>query len=226
MNKEFSDSIEPKEINNSRVADYCRWIISLIDNDENSNKIVDILTNKQQYQGVTYSEVFLRNIDKINLSDVISIFFDKFSWQPDRIGMNELMRIYYSQPFETRESFEFKKIEKDDLESNSESLKNIKEFKEEYKEFYPGNFQRQSNSIPNDNKKFSLWLYDVLRKHYERMNRVREWEVEDFIYSPNGEVRYSFARFAMKFIFLSSMDLDILNKEDLEELEVEIEEII
>lgn len=222
LNKEFLDHLEPKN-NNSRVDDYCKWLISLIDNDRNSNKIVETLTNKQQYQGVTYSEVFLRNIDKIILSDVITIFFEQFSWQPIRIGMNELMRIYYSQPLETRESFEFKKLETEDLESNSESLKNIRKFKEEYKEFYPRNFYSQAISIPNDNKKFINWLSDILTKHQERAKSEKEWEIEDFIYSPNGEKRFSFAKFAMKFIFLNSLDLDTLSSEEPVELEVEID---
>lgn len=224
LNEEFLDYIEPKKIDNSRVSEYCKWLISLIDSDKNSTKIIETLINKQQYQGVTYSEVFLRNIDKVNLSDVITVFFDKLSWKPIRLGMNELMRIYYSEPFESRELFEFKKIETEDLELYSETLKSIKKFKEDYKEFYPRNFYSQAISIPNDNKKFNSWLIDILTKHNERAKEENEWEIEDFIYSPDGERRYTFARFAMKFIFLSSQDLSTLNIEESEEFEIEIDE--
>ncbi len=119
------------EVNNAgcKVYEACKWIISLIQQDEKINSIKSNLTNPNENQKVGFNRIIFDALDEkeIALEEIVEIFYDE-DYNYRKYGSNELLRIFFSQP--EQESFDFFSLK--NVINNIESKTEIDKI--EYKE--------------------------------------------------------------------------------------------
>ena len=206
----------------------CEWLIGLVQVDKNKVKTINWLKNQQHYARVTFTEILLRQAQMVSMKSILTYLYDE-NWNPMRIGLNELLRIFFNQPSQRQIAFEVE---------NSIDENPFDDFAKAYRKYYTekysnatAKFGRQVYSIPNENRRFLNWLTDTLQKRdeYYKDNLQKNSsvsEVAELLSNPSGERRLTFARFAIKFSLLKLTELNENQIEEMEEdLEDELEEI-
>lgn len=200
----------------SLVLDACNWLITLIKKDSNQNKIIERLTDKNEYSFVNYTEMFIRLVQSndVSLDDItITLYSDDF--KPSHYGINELLRIFFSQKEQTHTTIEKLSIE-NGLTNNNWFAK-INNFATDYQQYYyekyknnetgyfPINkFKKIISNIPLETSKFMQWLREAIENTNEFIEdnaRIKDkWSEDDLLYAPNGEMPISFGKLAIKFL--------------------------
>lgn len=75
----------------------CEWLISLVQKDKNKEKTINWLKNQQHYVQVTFTEILLRQAKEVSMKNILTYLYDD-EWNPIRIGLNELLRIFFNEP--------------------------------------------------------------------------------------------------------------------------------
>jgi hypothetical protein len=203
----------------------CEWLISLVQNDKNKEKTIAWLKNQQHYAQVTFTEILLRQVSNVSMKSILTYLYDD-NWNPMRIGLNELLRVFFNEP----KPREIKFDSETGINENP-----FADFADKYKEYYTQKypnaetkFERQVMSIPNDNRRFLSWLNNTLQKRNEfykenPQDGISSIEIEDLLSNSFGERKISFSRFAIKFSLLKITN----HSEEIseEELEDELEEL-
>lgn len=215
----FTEAIPALDILSTDASNFLKWIIHLIQKDDNSKTIIKRLIDKQEYINVGYNEMFLRTASNHSVS-IINIFEALYNLDgsSNRYGLNELLHIFFLQP--TPEVYD----DNSDLqitcnkvtESYLNWFKTFEKFSLDYQRYYfdkyenkeTGNkpynkYLNQITSIPNENTHFLRWLdeamintNDFLCENIESMEN--QW-TDAILYNPNGEFSIGFARFAIQF---------------------------
>lgn len=224
----FNNALPPVYKENFSVLIVCDWLIKLIEKDINRNKIISDLTNRNNYALVSYSKLLLRAIENCNilLEDVaIALYDDHFRLSV--YGMNELMRIYFTQS--TRENL----IEENTIvvphvfgKDVEEWFNTIKDFTIDYRDYYYEKYKnRDTDKLPvgkfkNLIKHISLETSGFLQWFREALNNVNEfvlnangikdkWKEEDLLFNPNGEISLSFSKLAIKLLLTKQSQTNI-----------------
>lgn len=226
--KEFRKELpQLSENRKTEAGKACEWLISLVQIDINKKKTINWLKNQQHYSQVTFTEILLRQAKEVSMKSILTYLYDD-NWNPMRIGLNELLRIFFNEQRPREIKFEIE-IGKDENP--------FADFAEKYKEYYtlkyPNaaiKFGQQVSSIPNENSRFLKWLIDTLQKREEYYDEKKEnftvFEIEKLLSNPSGERRLTFVRFAIKISLLKIAEFNRDEIEDIEEdLEDELEEL-
>lgn len=211
--------------NQTEAEKACYWLISLVQNDKNKEKTINWLKSQQNYTQVTFTDILLRKAQNVSMTNILTYLYDE-EWNPTRIGLNELLRVFFNEPKPKQVSFEIENFKDDN------SL--FADFATDYKTYYSSKysiskFKSQVKSIPNQNKNFLRWLSDTLTKRQEFLEKeyptqgFTNFDIDTLLSNPKtGEKKVTFARFAIIFSLLKIAELG----EDIEEIEDELEEEI
>ena len=203
------------------AGNICRWLIALIQNDEQRDTLVRDLLSPQEYFSVNYTEVFYRAYQQ-SAVDLPSIFYALYNedYRSSRGGVNGLLRIFFSQ--QEPKVLAIEALEKSDhwvLDKPTEVWFNtIDQFCEDYQAYYFNKYENKETgerpyekyyrlveAIPNENSKFLLWFYEAIQNTNEFLqennDKSNSWS-EAILYDPWGKCPISFARFAIKFSLL------------------------
>lgn len=214
-----NDSIPKVNIADAKVLEACKWIISLIQNDGKVNAVKSNLTNPNENQKVGFNRIIFDALDEkeIALEDIIEVFYDEdFNFR--KYGLNELLRIFFSQP--AQEIFEFKDW-KTKLENNSILYKwmyRIQAFANDYQNYFYANnvnfetgkpsykkFENTIHALVKENDNFYSLLNEVIYntnqyiKESEK-NKEDKWSVEELMTNPLGNSNHNICILAIKFL--------------------------
>jgi len=226
--KEFKNELPVPSLASHRTLaeKACEWLISLVQNDKNKEKTINWLKNQQHYTQVTFTEILLRQAKHVSIKSIWTYLYDD-EWNPNRIGLNELLRIFFNEPKPRQIAFQ--------AETTDDKNK-FYFFAQQYKKYYtekypdePWKYWTQVKSIPNQNHKFLRWFDDILNKSKKFSEKsatpyvFEESNIEDLFTNPLGERKLSFARFVIKFSLLQTDYSDSQSEELEEDFEEEFE---
>lgn len=214
-----SNEIPTVNITDTKVFEACKWVISLIQNDEKVNTIKSNLTNPNEHQKVGFNRIIFAALDEkeIAFEEVVDVFYDEdFNYR--KYGLNELLRIFFSQP--KQETFEFKNLES--YLANNAILRNwlnrIQAFANDYQSYFYANnfnfetgtpsykkFEKTINSLVKENDNFYSLFNEVIYntnqyiKENEK-NREDKWSIEELMTNPLGNSNHNICILAIKFL--------------------------
>ncbi|AYO58298.1 hypothetical protein CO230_09325 [Chryseobacterium sp. 6424] len=216
--------VTSKEIPNinieySKVFEACKWIVSLIQKDEKVNTITFNLTNPNENQKVGFSRIILDalNYTEITLEEIVEIFYDE-DYNFKKYGLNELLRIFFSQS--DQQSFEFHNLRNLSITADifQRWLNRIREFATDYQTYFYANnfnfetgkpsykkFERTINSLVTENDNFYALLTEIIyntNQHLKEMEQTKEdkWSIEDLMTNPLGNSNRNICILAIKFL--------------------------
>lgn len=214
-----SNELPIVDVSASNVFEACRWIISLILMDTKVNTIKSNLTNPNENAKVGYNRVFFDalNETEIRLEEVIKLFYDA-DYNFKKYGLNELLRIFFSQP--NQQKIEFKNLERDSFEDNliQNWINIIQTFVNDYQSYYYSKYQnvetdaqpykkfeRTINTLIKDNDNFYELLREVVFNTNEYIHerdgtKVDKWSIEDLMTNPLGNNNRNICVLAIKFL--------------------------
>jgi hypothetical protein len=209
QNEVFINERPAIEVKKYQTLSICKWLISLIQNDEKWASIIKDLINTQEYKTVSYQSLFLRNADKIQLDVILFTLYDE-DLKPSRYAINEILHLFFLQPnqekFELSESFLSKDIQLSF--SISKWIDCIEKFSQNYQSYYlekyssNKKFLNQINSIPDNTTQFLRWFEEAIEntnQYLKETEATQEWS-DTLLYNPNGEFSPTLTRFIFKFI--------------------------
>lgn len=222
LKETFNSQMPQRSAKESCIANLCKWIISLIEQDEKRDSyFVRSFADNQNYTSINYNELLIRSArySTINLEKILATFFDeelKTSWY----SINELLRIFYNQ--KDQQKYELADFNipsiwiKDERFLDWESQ--LLEFVSNYQAYYMNKYSNrvtgrkpfskllsQISNVPNNNGHFIHWLNDAVENvnsYLKDRNGLLDdkWKYDDLIYNPLGETSVPFSRFAIKFL--------------------------
>ena len=223
LHQYHSKQIPEAKNKTTNVKNVCEWLISLIQKDSQKLKYITDLTNIKDYRKVIYTNLIIRSFESLNLeiqTICIALYDNGFSLSKN--GINELLRIYFSQPkqeiYDIRtlnispELFTFntgaikwctdiKSFSKDYLAYYFDKYKSSEEGKKPYKKFL-----RLALDISMQTNEFLYWFSEALENTNDFLKtqnnkKINKWS-ESLLYSPGGDPALSFAKCALKFSLL------------------------
>lgn len=219
----------PKMLNEySAVLEACNWLITLIKKDINQIKIIERLTDKNEYVFVGYGEILMRSVqsDDISLKDIATILYNE-DFKPSHYGMNELLRIFFSQKEQVYTPVEKPNVEYSaDIKQTEQWFSKIQEFAADYQQYYYGKYKHNETgnfpinkfkklvaSISLETSKFSQWFSEALDNTNEFLKEnagvKNKWAEEDLLYNPDGEKALSFSKLAIKLLLTKQSLINI-----------------
>lgn len=215
----FSSELHKVDVSKTRVYNACIWIISLIQNDSKINIIKSNLVNPNEYAKVGYNRIVFDALDdlEVDVENVIEVFYDDtFAFK--KFGLNELLRIFFSQP--KQEVFSVSpwksKLKEDRLVNKW--IGKIQSFSEDYRNYYYAKYQdaerdklpykkfvKTVDSIVKENDGFYSLLSEMIYntnqfiKDNERIKNDK-WRIEDLLTDPLGNNTWNICVLAVKFL--------------------------
>ena len=201
----------------SSVLIACNWLITLIKNDTNKSRIIERLIDKNDYTSVGYIELLIRSVqnDDISLKDIATILYNE-DYNLSHYGMNELLRIFFSQKEQLYTPAE-KPIVKHsaNIQRAEQWFSKIQEFATDYQQYYYekyknnetgelpiSKFKKLIGYIALETSKFLQWLSEALEntnEFIEESTGIKDkWAEENLLYNPDGEISLSFSKLAIK----------------------------
>jgi hypothetical protein len=186
-------------------------IIHLIENDKERDRSIKRLQHSQDYETFNINTIFIRNSDNINLSDIVKFTFKDY--RPNQIGLNKLLRLYYTQPIfnnQFNESY-FEKFR----ETDSSEYKMYENFVDVFQTYYLEKYHQDTSkykhyvlkSFPTKTTDYRRLISDILNNintFYKNNPLFKKQLIETFeqelFYSPNGEYNLNFSRFVIQFL--------------------------
>ncbi|NLR66614.1 hypothetical protein HGH92_20050 [Chitinophaga varians] len=234
--KIYSNVLWKIDVSKARVYKACTWIIGLIQNDSKINTIKSNLINPNEYTKVGYDRVIFDAIDnfEVEIENVIEVLYDNaFTFK--KFGLNELLRIFFSQP--QQEVFSVLPWESRLKEDHSfkKWLDRIRRFSDDYRNYYYMKYQKSTedrapynkfiktvSSIVKENDQFYSLLNEMIyntNQFIKENERIKsdKWRVEDLLTNPLGNNTWNICVLAIKFLLRQSAvkpltEKDIVNK--------------
>lgn len=217
--KIYSKELPQVDVLNTKVYNACKWVISVIQNDSKLTTIKSNLTNPNEYTKVGFNRVFFDALDEfeIEIENVIEVFYDEdFNYR--KVGLNELLRIFLSQP--KQQEFEFllwqSRLKDDDVIQNW--IKRVRSFLYDYQIYYYTKYQNPESDTPpyktfirtaRDIIKESDNFYSLLTEMLyntnkfimeNEQNKVDKWTIEDLLTDPLGNNTWNICMLTIKFL--------------------------
>lgn len=213
----FTKIQENVEVEYSKVENVCRWLIAIIQNDSNPQATIKRLIDPQDYQTVGYTELLLRSAQyaSVNLKSIFYALYEP-SGKPSRYGLNELLRLFFSQPEQRKfEIFELKEADEAIEEDYQNWFSTFDDFARDYQVYYFDKYKNDNTgmmpynkylnqvlSIPNEATKFMKWFDEAIENTNASLKKdvseLQDKWSDDLLYNPQGEFT-SLARFAIQF---------------------------
>jgi len=206
-----------EEVGQSKVENVCSWLIAIIQNDSNPQATIKRLLDSQDYQAVGYTELFLRSAQyaSVNFKSIFYAIYEP-SGKSNRYGLNELLRLFFSQPEQRKyEIFELKEAYEAIEEDFQNWFSKFNDFARDYQAYYFDKYRNENTgmmpynkylnqvlSIPNEAIKFMNWFDEAIENtnaflKSEDSKLPDKWS-DDLLFNPQGEYT-SLARFAIQF---------------------------
>lgn len=203
----------------NKVSKACKWIIFLIQKDEKFNAIKSNLMNPTENQKVGFNRMIFDALDRkeITIEEVIELFYDE-DYNYRKHGLNELLRVFFSQP--EQEIFEFINVENELI--NDTILQNwigrIQKFANDYQNYFYANnlnfetgrpsykkFEKTVNALIKENDHFYSLLNEVLyntNHHIKENDQTKEdkWTIEELMTNPLGNSNHTICLLTIKFL--------------------------
>jgi len=218
--KHYENKLPDISENKALVLNACTWLITLIEKDIHRDRIIAQLTNKNDYTSVRYAGLLLRALQNsdIKLEQIVTVLYDD-NFGLSVHGLNELLRIYFSQERKITVAIKDTIITTRLFTKDEEAwFSRMKDFAVDYQQYYyekyknrdtgeaPINkFKNLVNQISLETSDFLKWLREALdntNKFILNASGVKEkWEEEALLYNTlNGEIALSFSKLAIKFL--------------------------
>lgn len=211
-------NIPPANVDSTSVFKACKWMIGIIQNDFNSSTISN-LANPNEYLKVGFDRMIIEAVEtnRIEIENVLETFYDEnFSYS--KFGLNELLRIFFSQPIQENYSIENWKSELKENVLIQNWTKTIDEFTEDYKNYYCDKYRhRETLALPV--KKFAKTVRFIANEHegfYTLLNEAiynvnqylienklfngDKWSTSALLCNPLGIYSTSISMIAIKFL--------------------------
>lgn len=211
QNKVFINKRPVIETKQYQTLGICKWLISLIQNDEKGSSIIKDLISTQEYKTVSYQGLFLRQASSMTLNSILFFLYDE-ELKPNRYAINELLHLFFLQPnqeiFELSESFLHKNIQLSFSTVNW--IDKIEKFSQYYQSYYLAKYSSnkklitQISNIPDNTTQFLRWFEEAVEntnQFLKETETTHEWS-ETLLYNPSGEFSPTLARFIFKFLSL------------------------
>lgn len=212
----FLESLNNLENNTIKAV---KWVIKNIEKDEKSDRIIAELINPNQSSKVTLNKMFFRAIEKneIKLEDIIKIFYTE-EYKQSKFGMNELLRLYFSQKSQEDFKIETSYFENEDKELIGSWIENINSFIEDYFNYYSDKYSHREtgekplkkyskfvDSLIFERSRFSILLNEMILNTNSflidnKLADKEKWRIEDVLINPLGINDYLLGSFAFKFL--------------------------
>jgi hypothetical protein len=232
----FVKTLDDGIVELSEVENICRWLIALIQNDSNPQNTIKRLLDPQDYQSVGYTELLLRSAQyaSVNLNSIFYALYDN-NGKSSRFGLNELLRIFFSQPEQKKyEVFELKGAGTIIASDYQDWFSKFNDFAKDYQAYYFDKYENkntgmkpyskylnQVSSISSDGVKFMHWFEEAIEYTNAflkgELSKLPDKWSDDLLYNPQGEYALSLARLAIQFslrkmYYLSISQQNILTK--------------
>lgn len=212
QNEVFINKRPVIEAKQYQTLNICKWLISLIQNDEKGVSIIKDLINTQEYKTVSYQGIFLRQASNIALESILCFLYDE-DLKPSRYAINEILHLFFLQPyqekFELSESF----VPQNKLSFSSNNwINDIEKFSQNYQTYYLAKYSssqkliNQISNIPDNTTQFLRWFEEAVENTNQFLKESESTEAcsDAILYNPNGEFSPTLARFIFKFISIKN----------------------
>lgn len=230
LHKDHSKRLPEAENKTTNVRNVCEWLISLIQKDSQNSRYITNLTNIQEYKKVSYNNLFIRAFESTNLELQIictALYDNMFSLSKN--GVNELLRIFFSQPEQGDHEVKSLNINPESLILNvalEEWCNDIADFSKDYLTYYFDKYKAHEKGrkpfkkflrlvldISMHTSEFLYWFREALENtniFLKDQNDIGDdkWS-ESLLYSPAGESAFPFIKFALKFSLLKKHQIAI-----------------
>lgn len=214
-----SNKLPQIAVDDSKVYQACQWIISLIQTDTRYNNLRSSLISPNENPKVGFNRLIFDALDytEFLLEEVIDLLYDEY-FILRKHGINELMRIFFSQPEQDKFVFvnRITNLEKDRAFQSWKA--NIQAFVTDYQSyFYAKNFNFETN-IPSYKKfvntinalikeedNFYSLLFEMIYNTNEYIREVEKnkndkWVIDDLMTNPAGGSNINICLLAIKFL--------------------------
>lgn len=220
QNKISSKLFQVVDVSELKVFKACNWLVHLIQNDSKATSIKSNLINTNEYSKVGFTRIIFDALDKtkIDLEDVIEIFYDEdFNYR--KLGLNELLRIFFLQRDHKLIEFSIwkSKLKGDNLITDWKNR--IQDFARDYQAYYyTKNRNFETGELPH--KKFIKTVTNIVKEQDDfyklliemifntnqfikdrEQIKTDKWTVEDLMTNPLGKYSQNFCVMASKFLF-------------------------
>lgn len=215
--KFYNRDLPHVDVSKSKIYKICTWIISLIQDDSRFSTTKSNLTNPNEYMKVAYNRIIIDALDNkdIQLENVIEIFYDE-DYNYRKFGLNELLRIFFSQP--EQEKFEYTTLMRETDDLFDKWKRRIQEFVDNYQSYYYTRYQNPLNNEPPYNKFLKTVssivtenddFYSLLSEMVYNTNQFLKdnkqfegdkWQTEDLLTDPLGGNKLHICVLTIKFL--------------------------
>lgn len=209
------------------------WMINIIKQDENKNRIIDELKSPNQNLTVSFDNLFFRSLEKnkIQIEDIIQVLYTS-DYKQSKFGLNEILRLYFSQKNQEDLGIETFNFEIENKELINIWTQNLNLFAEDYFNYYSEKFSHRDtgeaplkkystliNSLISERTKFKVLLNELIdnTNSYlieKKLEEFEKWSIEDLLINPLGIDDYSFGSFSLKFLF-KQHSINLLNNQNI-----------
>ncbi|MEJ5052732.1 hypothetical protein [Sphingobacterium sp. MYb382] len=229
-----SDLPAIKNGDSSEVEKALTWIIGLVQEDQKSVMIIEKLKNRHKYKTVGYSDMLIRSVAfcSIKLEDIATVFYTDVL-KLSHYGINELLHILYNQP-------ELEIIISQELALSVANpsvgflqgwFDTIEKFAIDYQAYYYAKYQHRDtkkepiekfkkliSSISLGTGSFMFWLREAIDNTNQFLANEKDvfndrWTDEQLLYSPYGDLPYSFSKLAIKLILTQQAAREIIQNQ-------------
>lgn len=229
QNKVSNNKLIVNEKIQSNVLEACKWMIDVIKKDEKRTKIISELVDLNQLTRESFENLLIRAIPSQEniLEAIIGIFCDN-EYKIQRFGMNQLLRLYFSQKEQEKFESENLNFKIEDEELFGSLVFKINSFIDDYFAYYSAKYNhRETGEAPI--KKYAKFIDSLIseRSHFSALineaientnnyliengvNQFEKWSKDDLFVNPLGVGDYSFSSFVIKFL-LKKHSINLLN---------------
>lgn len=231
----YNYNLPDVDMSKSKIYEVCVWIIGLIQNDSRFSMIKSNLTNLNEYMKVGYNRVIIDALNNkdIQLENIIEIFYDR-EYNYRKFGLNELLRIFFSQPKQKKFDYTPLKNDTDDLFDSWK--RRIQLFVDDYQLYYYTRYQNPLNNEPpygkflktvsnivTENDDFYSLLSEMIYNTNQFLNNNKQldadkWQIEDLLTDPLGGSKLNICVQTLKFLLKETAIKPIKEKEQINKI--------
>lgn len=226
--KHFRDQLPENPVPESNVLSACNWLISLINNDLNRSRTITDLKDRNNNPSVLYPGILLRSATngESSIRKVATVLYDE-DFKPASFGINELLRLYFSQSHREPATAESSAIAPRTFsEIDKQWFQAINGFSNEYRNYYYEKYKnRESGRLPVEKFKtlikdisletsgFLAWFREAITNtneySYNTSGVKDKWDEAELLTPPQQETALPFSKLAIK---LALLNQSLINK--------------
>ncbi len=205
------------EVHETAVFKACEWVIALAQNYSGRIRITESLRSPQENESVSLERVFLEALENtyVEFMDICDLLVEKENFYFSQKNLNELLRIFFSQPIQAGYNLHDWVSETEDVVL-SDWLQRIVLFAEQYQSYYFEKYRNQlTGRLPTEKfrrlvKRFEERsdFYLLFSQAVENTNTYlaehkggssNQWDVENLLLDPLGNRSNGLSRWAIVF---------------------------